>query len=78
MTTFLLVLAGILVWVATGTLNFVWYNRLFGGGQMDRDLIVALGPVGSVMLLLASGLMGFLGVCKCLGNRLSAESSASS
>jgi hypothetical protein len=55
-SNFALLFAVFIPWVGSGAANYVWYGRVFDdcnyGENMQRDLIVALGPIGSVMLFL--------------------------
>ncbi len=64
--------AGILAWIGCAALNHLFYGRLFADGPagQDRDLLVLLGPVGSLMLGLAAALAGFLKLTNLLGTRL--------
>ncbi|MBS2011065.1 MAG: hypothetical protein JST01_28695 [Cyanobacteria bacterium SZAS TMP-1] len=50
--------------------NHVFYSRVFPGSPAggDRDLIVALGPLGTFMLALCACMGAFLGLCKRLGS----------
>lgn len=74
------VLAGIAAWIAAGTLNYFWFNRFFeakrGEPRMDRDLVVALGPLGTLMLFLCATLKGYLDLCEWLAGRLFGASNA--
>jgi small-conductance mechanosensitive channel len=55
-SNFALLFAVFIPWVGSGAANYVWYGRVFDDcdyeENMQRDLIVALGPIGSVMLFL--------------------------
>jgi hypothetical protein len=69
----LIVVAALVVWTVCGITNHVFYHKLFQDAPhgMDTDLIIMLGPLGTVMLLLMAAMMGFTAGCKRLGDRLS-------
>ena len=76
--TLLLIVAGIVGWFICGVANYVAYRSLFGGAtanDMSSDFLVALGPAGTVMLIIIAALMGFLSACKKVGQRISGSAS---
>jgi len=56
------IIAGIALWVAAGALNYRLYGMQFGHecAFTDRDLLVLLGPIGTVMLSLTAAIAGVL------------------
>lgn len=71
MSIFLLIISIGLLWLLTCRVNYLWYNKLFADSPkgMDRDLLVLLGPIGSLMLALVAGLMAYNNICNRLGER---------
>lgn len=60
-------------WAGCGALNHIWYGHLFNnsGRGMDRDLILALGPIGTFMLFLCFCLMQYDRLIRFLGSSFS-------
>jgi hypothetical protein len=45
----------LLPWFGSGIANYIWYERHFTVGRINdprRDVLILLGPIGSVVLLL--------------------------
>lgn len=75
MQTTLIVVASILGWIGCAFANIRLYRATFNNdGYGDRDLIVLLGPIGTIMLGLCAGLMGYTKLCNRLGQRWSKAS----
>ena len=72
LTIALYVILSTIGWLALARLNYFGYRFLFGAQYTgpDRDLIVLLGPVGTVMLALCGALMGYTKLCCHFGNKL--------
>ncbi len=72
--TWIIVIAALLAWIGCAFANKPLYKLVFGnapGTEMSRDLVVMLGPIGSIMLALCAGLIGYLKLCNGLGKRWS-------
>jgi hypothetical protein len=75
MQLILIVAASILGWIGCALANIRLYRATFNNdGYGDRDLIVLLGPIGTFMLGLCAGLMGYTKLCNGLGKRWSKAS----
>jgi len=68
----LIVVAGLIAWAITGFANYHLYGRLFPDSPkgMDRDLLVGLGPIGTVMVALLAFVMAYLWLTKAAAARL--------
>lgn len=69
---FLTVAGSIVVWIACGTANHILYAFIFGVRQVggERSFLVLLGPIGTVLLLLALAVQVFLELCARLSKRI--------
>jgi len=56
------IVAGIALWAAAGALNYRLYGMQFGHecAFTDRDLVVLLGPIGTIMLTLTAAVGGVI------------------
>lgn len=77
MTTALIVLASLAGWLVFAYANKPLYKRVFNTdlvNDMGRDFIVMMGPIGTFMLGLCAGLMGYTNLANGLGKRWSKAS----
>ncbi len=69
----LIIIAALAAWAGFAFANYHLYRHVFKGCNAggDRDLIVMLGPIGTLMLGLCAGLMGYTNLANGLGKRWS-------